>query len=82
MDGAIEVDKFFDLAKCLLGLPRVQPMFPLVDMKYPQIVYFALKGKGGAGTLLVPANMQSKMFGRPIAYELGSSYSELKTTTT
>ena len=75
IDGAIELDKFFYLAKCLLGLPRVQPMFPLVDMKYPKIAYFALKGEGGAGTLLVPANMQSNTLGRPTAYALGSLYS-------
>ncbi|CAL4919512.1 unnamed protein product [Urochloa decumbens] len=74
IDGAIEIHKFFDLTSCL-GLPQMQPKFPLVDMKYPQTVYFALKEETCSGTLLVPVNMFSKILGRPTAYASRSSLS-------
>uniref|UniRef100_K4ALJ1 DUF1618 domain-containing protein n=1 Tax=Setaria italica TaxID=4555 RepID=K4ALJ1_SETIT len=48
---------------------------PPLDMKYPQIVYFALKEEICSGTLLVPVNMVSKTLGRRTAYALRSSLS-------
>uniref|UniRef100_A0A0A8XSD9 Uncharacterized protein n=1 Tax=Arundo donax TaxID=35708 RepID=A0A0A8XSD9_ARUDO len=75
-DGMIEVDKFFALTTCL-NLPCIQPGFPLVDIKDPQTIYFALK-EGlcpNAKALLIPVNMLRKTLGWPIAYALRSSLS-------
>ncbi|TVU44582.1 hypothetical protein EJB05_04027, partial [Eragrostis curvula] len=74
VDGAIEVEKFFDLTTRLsLGCIRPEP--PVVDVNDPKTIYLVVKERVcvGAATFVVAADMLSRTLHTPVAYLLRST---------
>uniref|UniRef100_A0A0A9CUG8 DUF1618 domain-containing protein n=1 Tax=Arundo donax TaxID=35708 RepID=A0A0A9CUG8_ARUDO len=78
-DGTVEDEEFLDLTKSH-NLPRTQLQFPLVDMKDPQTIYFALEGapRYSGNSFLIAINMLNKTLDMSIPYTFGSFKSKIE----